>query len=137
MAPISAAPRGDPGDITSTPSRTFLDGSEQVPLDVVVPLVADRDDGTVADLVGDRHTVDDLRVLDEASQVDDATLHLALLLLGGVVVAVLLEVTELARRFDLAGDVDPPVGREVLVLGEEPVVRLLGQLGGPSHGHGS
>ena len=60
--------------------------------------------------------LDDLGVLDERLELPDAALHLSLLFLGGVVVAVLGEVAELAGGFDLAGDVDPTEGGELFVL---------------------
>ena len=58
----------------------------------------------------------------------DAAFHLALLLLGGVVVAVLGEIAELTGGLDLAGDVDAPARGEVVVLGLEPVEGGLGEL---------
>src|SRR4029079_9027469 len=75
----------------------------------------------------------DLRVLEHPGQVDDAALHLPLLLLGGVVVAVLGEVAELAGGLDLASDVEPAPRREVLVLGLESVKGRLGEVDGVSH----
>ena len=45
-----------------------------------------------------------------------------------MVVAVLGEVAELAGRLDLEGAVDASTCREVLELGNEPVVGLLGEL---------
>ena len=68
----------------------------------------------------------------------DAGLHLALLLFGGVVVAVLGEITELAGGLDLASDVGATVRSQVLELGLQPVVGFLGQMVGLGHvGHRS
>ena len=47
----------------------------------------------------------------------DAALHLPLLFLGGVVVAVLGQIAELAGGLDLAGDVDAAARRQLLELG--------------------
>ena len=95
---------------------------------VVVVLVENRDDGALHDRVDVALVVDDHGSLDERAQVSDAGLGLALLLFGGVVVAVLAEVAHLACRFDLAGDVDAPLGGEVNEFGLQAVVGGLGEL---------
>ena len=59
----------------------------------------------------------------------DAGLHPALVVAGGVVVGVLLEVAQLAGRLDGLGDVDPPTGGQILQLGPEPLVGFLGKVG--------
>src|SRR5690606_29722815 len=66
-------------------------------------------------------------------EVGDAALHLALLLLRGVVVAVLGQVAELAGGLDLAGDLDPAARRQVVVLGLEPIERSLREVVGLGH----
>src|SRR5215212_5457285 len=80
----------------------------------------------------------DLRALQQLGQLADPDLLLALLLLGGVVAAVLAEVALVSGGLDLLGDLGPAVPREVVTLGLQPVVRLLGQpgdvLGGLGHG---
>src|SRR5439155_9576855 len=63
----------------------------------------------------------------------DAHLHLALLLLGGVVTAVLAEVALLAGRPDALGYRRAALAGELVVLGLQPVVGLLGQ---PRVAHG-
>ena len=87
-----------------------------------------RDDRAGRDRAVGAAALDDLGVLEERLELADAALHLALLVLGGVVVAVLGEVAELAGRLDLAGDLDPAAGGEVLVLGLQPLVRGAGEL---------
>ena len=59
----------------------------------------------------------------------DPRLHLALGVLGRVVVAVLRQVAERPRRLDGPGDLDPAPRRQVLELLDEPGVRFRGQLG--------
>jgi hypothetical protein len=71
---------------------------------------------------------------------DDPGLDLALLILGRVVAAVLLQVALVAGRLDLLRDIDAPRSGKVVKLGLEPVVRLLGQPGDGlfarlGHGH--
>ena len=67
-----------------------------------VALVDDRDDRAGGDraVVG---ALDDLRGLEQVLELADAAFHVALLVLGGVVVAVLAEVAEQAGRLDLLG----------------------------------
>ena len=81
--------------------------------------------------------LDDLGVLEQRLELADAPLHVALLVLGRVVVAVLREVAQLAGALDLGGDLDAAPRGEVVELGAQPVVRLLGQLvrfhGGPGY----
>ena len=80
------------------------------------------------DLVGLRRLAD-LGGAQQLLQVADARLLLALLLAGGVVAAVLPEVALLAAGVDLGGD-DRAVGDQLVELGLQPVVRVLGQPGG-------
>ena len=72
--------------------------------------------------------LDDLGRLEQVLELADAALHVALLVLGGVVVAVLAEVAHQAGRLDLLRDLDPPTGREVVELGLQPVVGGAGEL---------
>ena len=107
----------------------LLDVADEVALGVVVAvaLVDDRDDGARPDDAG-LGGGDDLGVLEDRLELADAALHVALLVLGGVVVAVLGEVAELAGPLDLRGDLDAAPRGEVVELGLQPVERLLGQL---------
>ena len=77
-------------------------------------------------------TISQFSIID--AELADPGLHLALVVLGGVVVAVLLEVAELPGGLDLAGDVDPTDRGELVVLGLEPVVGLLGEVVRLRHG---
>ena len=87
-----------------------------------------RDDRARADHAG-RRRLDDLGVLEDRLELADAALHVALLVLGGVVVAVLGQVAQLAGALDLRGDLEAAPRRgEVVELGPQPVVRGLGQL---------
>ena len=69
-----------------------------------------------------RPLVDDHRLVEQLGQLADAGLHAALVVPGGVVVGVLVQVAELPGRLDGAGDVDPAPGGKVLQLGLEPLV---------------
>src|SRR5438477_1727680 len=104
----------------------FFDGADEVALDVVVTFVAHADDTPWLDGFG-VDIGDDRGTLEQAAKVADAPFHLALLFLGGVIVAVFGEVTELARRLDLAGDFDATTGGEVGELGFEAVEGTLRQ----------
>ena len=107
----------------------LLDGADQHALRLVVTFEDDGHDGPGSDHVhAPSRQLDDLGVLQDALEVQDPALHLALLLLGGVVVAVLGEVAQFAGRLDLAGDVDASAGGEVLVLGGEAGMRVGGEL---------
>ena len=82
---------------------------------VGVPFVYDRDLLADADLaLGSGF--DDLAVFEQVFELADAAFHVALLVLGGVVVAVLFEVTHLSGTFDLLGDGEPAAGAEVVEL---------------------
>ena len=61
-------------------------------------------------------------------ELTDPALHVALLVLGGVVAGVLLEVAFLAGALDLVGDLDAAAGGEIVELGLQAVEGLLGQL---------
>ena len=127
VQPSRACPSGEPGDMTSRssccssiePSRYLSVVSS--PSYLIVTTDA-RGHGAAA-LV-----LDDLGLSKELGEVADAALHLPLLLLGGVVVAVLGEVAELAGGLDLAGDLDPTTRGQVDVLGLQPVERRLGEV---------
>src|SRR5699024_11922219 len=68
-------------------------------------------------------------VLQESLEVRDACLQLALLLTGGVVAAVLLEVPFVASRGDALGDLGASRALELLELLGQAVVRVLGEPG--------
>ena len=98
-------------------------------VDVVVAVVADRDDGTgLHEAVAAPLPLDDHRGGEHRLQLADPRLHLALGVLGGVVVAVLREIAEGAGRFDVPGDLDPSARRQVLELGDEARVGLRREL---------
>ena len=108
---------------------TLLDVTDEVALGLVVgvALVDEGDDAAGPDdAFGGRG--DDLGVLEDVLELADASLHVALLVLGRVVVAVLGEVAELARPLDLLGHLDSTAGGQVVELGAQTVVRLLRQL---------
>src|SRR6185312_9395575 len=71
----------------------------------------------------------DLRVLEQLAQLEGAGVHLALLLLGRVVAAVLPQVAFLAGGLDLLSDLDAVRTLEILQLGLQTVVRILGKPG--------
>ncbi len=125
--PSSASPSGDPGRDDVVLDAPLLDRPVEVGVGVVVALVAELDDGSGRHLVA-LGALDDLAVLDHRRELPDASLHVALVVLGGVVVAVLLQVAELAGGLDLAGDVDAAHRGELVVLGLQPVERLLGEV---------
>jgi len=75
-----------------------------------------------------RGGVPDDGVLQQLGQLTDPGLHLALLLLGRVVAAVLLEVAFIAGRLDLLGDLGAVLTGELGQLFLEPVIRFLGQV---------
>jgi hypothetical protein len=111
---------------------TLLDRSDEVAIRRVVALVADLDD-RAGDDGAVRVTVDDLGLLEQGLDVADPALHLPLLLLGGVVVAVLRQIAQLAGDLDLAGDLHSTPGRQVVELLVQPVVRGAGQSVGIGH----
>ena len=97
---------------------------------LVVTLVAQRHRGTGAHAaVTDVRLVDQLDLLEQGLELTDAGFHLPLGVLGRVVVAVLLEVTQGAGRLDLLGDLDPATGGQVLQLGGQALEGALGELG--------
>ena len=67
--------------------------------------------------------------LEEVLELADAALHVALLVLGRVVVAVLAQVAEQSGRFDLVGHLDAPTRGEVVELGLQSFVRRSRELG--------
>ncbi len=69
-----------------------------------------------------------MALLEQLGQLADAGLVLALLLAGRVVATVLLEVALFAGGLDLGDDVGATRAGELLELGLEAVVRLLGQV---------
>jgi hypothetical protein len=66
-------------------------------------------------------------VTEQLGEHTDARLDLALLLLGGVVPAVLLEVTLLACGLDLLGDLRAALAGQGVKLSSESVEGFLGQ----------
>src|SRR5690606_28248661 len=113
-------------------------------LEVVVPLgdlpVAQQERALLAghrdahDHAGLDHAVilgglADHGVLQQALEVRDPRLHLALLLAGSVVPAVLLEVTLVTSSGDALGDLGPAGPFELRELLGQAVVRVLGEPG--------
>src|SRR6478752_5336417 len=106
-----------------------LTGAEQERLDVVV--------GVADELVGDLHAglddavvgrgLADLGAVEHVLELPDPALELALLLAGGVVAAVLLEVALVTGRADPGDDVLADGTLEVLELVGELVERVLGE----------
>ena len=121
------------GDTERGPGRehfefaAFLDRSDQKSFDLVVAFVADADDhagndgGTIGGL-------DDFGIEEECLELADPGFHLALLLFGSVVIAVFGEIAHFAGGLNLAGNIDPTMGGELLMFGAQPVVGLLGEL---------
>ncbi len=99
----------------------FLHVADEVPLGHVVG-IALVDDGV--HLRG----LDDLGVLEQVLELADATLHVPLLVLGGVVAGVLLEVALFAGDFDLVGDLDAATRRQIVEFRLELVVGGLREL---------
>ena len=111
---------------------SFFDGTNKKSLDLVITLVADAHDdpGNDGGTIG---SFDDLGIEEQSLELADPGLHLALFLLGGVVVTVFGEIAHFPSSLDLASDFDPTMGGELLVLGAQPVVGLLGELVDVSH----
>src|SRR5699024_1621259 len=110
-------------------SAALLPGGEQEGDLLLVTGELDRDGHAGTDHTLGARRFADLRGAKELCELDDAVLHLALLFLGGVVAAVLLEVALLTGCLDLLRDLDAPITRQVVQLGLEPVMRLLGEPG--------
>ena len=106
----------------------LLNGTDEELLAVLVAvaLVDDLDDGGVFNGMGVLVAFDNLVISDHVVNLADARLHLALAVLGGVVVAVFREVPEQASRLDDPGDLGATHGREFVVLGLKFVESLLG-----------
>ena len=113
----------------------LLDVADEVGLGVVVgvAVVDDGDDDARADDALGR-ALDDLAVVQDRVELADAALHVALLVLGRLVVAVLRQVAQLAGPLDGLRDLDAAARREVLVLGLEPLVGAPGELVDIGHG---
>ena len=104
--------------ISREPSRNFSVSSS--PANLMVITVPSRG-------VGDRRRrLADPRLAQQVGELTDAGLLLALLVLGGVVAAVLLEVALLAAGVDLRGH-RRAAGHQLVELGLQPVVGFLGQ----------
>ena len=113
----------------------LLDVADEIGLGqlVVVADIADGDDGSGRDHALDG-VVHDLGVVQDRLQRPDPTLHVALLVLGGVIVAVLGQISQLPGALDRLGHLDPTSGGEVGELRREPLVRGAGQLMSLRHG---
>ena len=88
--------------------------------------------GVGIDAVGG--ALDDLAVVEDGFELADAALHVALLVLGRLVVAVFRQIAQLAGAFDRLRDLDPAARGEVLVLGLEPLMSAPGELMDIGHG---
>jgi hypothetical protein len=82
--------------------------ADEEALGLVVALVEDLDDHAGTGDARARRRLADLGVAQQLGELADAGLELALLVLGGVVAAVLLEVALVARGLDLGDDVGAP-----------------------------
>ena len=89
---------------------------------VGVAVVDDRDDRAETDFAVGRRG-DDFCVFEDRLDLADATFHVSLLVLGGVIVAVFLQVAEQTRSLDLLCNLYTTAGREVRKLSGEPIVR--------------
>src|SRR5436190_19793608 len=99
-----------------------------------------RDDHARTGDAGLGRRLANLRLAEQLLQLTDACLRLALLLLGSVVAAVLLEISLFPRRLDPLDDLGAARAGEVVELALQPVVRLLGEpgddgLAGLGHGN--
>jgi hypothetical protein len=65
----------------------------------------------------------------------NATFHVALLIFGGVIVAVFLEVAHLAGTFDLVGNFNTASGREIVKFGLESLEGGFGEVMYLGHAH--
>ena len=104
LCPRRAWPSGDPGETTRDAVVALLDRADEVALDLVVALVADaRRSCRLTTVAGRRPRRRRSRRFEHRLELADARLHLALGVLGGVVVAVLGQVAEGAGRLDRPG----------------------------------
>ena len=70
----------------------------------------------------------DFGVFEDRFKLPNSALHMALLVLGGVIIAVFLEVTQFARPLNLFCDLDAPARGEVKVFMGQTLVRSRRQL---------
>ena len=108
-------------DVVASEGDDLLGVADHVLLGVVVGVTL-VDDGVDAQRLGD------LSVLEEVLELTDATLHVPLLVLGGVIAGVLAQVALLAGAFDLLGDLDATAGGQVVELGLQTVDGGSGEL---------
>src|SRR6266567_2436446 len=101
---------------------------------LVLTTLAEPDGAAHADLAGDAVLLDEDVVLDDHLELVDAGLFHALLVLGRVVLEVLGQVAQLARRLDLGRDLGPPDPRELVVLLAHGFQALRGDVDVFSHG---
>ena len=128
--PFTPVPSGDCGEYVSMSELAYSrEASRKVSVSSSSPSKAmvTTMPGATTPVV--RRGLADLGVLQELGELAHAQLLLALLLLGRVVPAVLPQVALLAGRLDLLGDLGARGTRQVLQLGLELVVRLLGEPG--------
>src|SRR5438093_2343057 len=101
---------------------------------LVLTILAEPDGAAHADLAGDAVLVDEHVVLDDRLELVDAGLFHALFVLGRVVLEVLGQVAQLARRLDLGRDLGPPDARELVVLFAHGFQALGGDVDVFNHG---
>ena len=101
---------------------------------LVVTFVTDSDDGTLHHEARVVSALDDLSGLEHCLKLADTGLHLALRILGGVVIAVLLQVAKGPCGLNGVSDLNPASSRHVFELGLQTVVGGLGEFcGGIAH----
>src|SRR6185312_9556600 len=128
LAGDGAAQRGAGGiDVDRRPA--LLARGEQEGDLVVVAVEADGHRHPRADHAVGPRRLPDLGVLQDVLDLVNAGLLLALLLLGRVIPTVLAQVALVAGSIDLVRDLHSPWPREMIQLGLQPVVCLLGKPG--------
>jgi hypothetical protein len=107
---------------------TLFYRSEQVLLNLVITSKGDSYDAAGADFGQVNLATYDLGVFYQGTKMGDATFHLSLFFLGGVIVAVLLQIAKFSGGLNFLSDLDPSAGGEVVVLGLEAIERVLREL---------
>ena len=125
VAHQSYAERGTGGEDLEL--AAFFDRTDQKALDLVVAFVADAYDHA-SNHRGAIGRLDNFGIEKKRFELADAGFHLALLLFGGVVVAIFGEIAHFTGGLNLAGNIDSTMGGELLMFGAQPFVGLLGEL---------
>ena len=112
---------------------SLFDRTDEQSFDLVVALVADAHDDA-GDHGGAIGRFNDFGIEKKRLELTNTGLHFALLLFGGVIVAIFGEIAHFTGGLDFAGDIASTMGGELLMLGAQPVVGLLGELVDVGHG---